>query len=77
MTLDQANKGEDLKIISIHDKVVRAQAFRFGISEGAQVKCHEKVPKGPVILKKNLQEIAVGRNLANKIEIELVNRGSR
>lgn len=77
MTLDQVSRGENLEIVSIQNEMVRAQALRFGISEGARVKCHEKVPKGPVVLKKNLQEIAVGRDLANKIEIKLVDKGSR
>ncbi|SJZ86586.1 FeoA family protein [Selenihalanaerobacter shriftii] len=76
MTLDKARQGQNIEIVSIPDKIVRAQTMRFGISEGAQVQCHEKVPKGPIILKKNLQEIAVGYNLAKKIKVKLANRRS-
>ncbi|TLM98315.1 ferrous iron transport protein A, partial [bacterium] len=54
------------------DSMVRAQAIRFGISEGEVVRCEQVVPAGPVVLKKNNQEIALGRGLASKIRVELV-----
>ncbi|SJZ49146.1 FeoA family protein [Selenihalanaerobacter shriftii] len=69
MTLAEVNRGDTFQVNSIPDTKVRAQAFRFGISEGAQVSCVEKVPGGPVILQRNLQEIAVGRRLAEKIKV--------
>ncbi len=71
MTLAQARPGQLLRISQIPDPVVRAQATRFGINEGADVECFEVVPRGPIILRKRRQEIAVGRRLAEKIGIEL------
>ncbi|MFP4015518.1 MAG: ferrous iron transport protein A [Halanaerobiales bacterium] len=71
MTLADIKKGERFNILQINDDKVRAQALRFGISEGASLICGEKIPGGPVIVKRNLQEIAVGRNLANNILVEL------
>lgn len=70
MTLSDVKRGDSFKIISIPNDKIRAQAMRFGISEGATVSCAEKIPGGPVILKKNLQEIAIGRRLAKKITID-------
>ncbi|MBM7555192.1 FeoA family protein [Halanaerobacter jeridensis] len=70
MTLADVNCGEEFKITDIKDDKIRAQALRFGISEGANVSCAEKVPGGPVIIKRNLQEIAVGRRLAKNITVE-------
>ena len=70
MTLADINRGEEFKIINIPNETIRVQAIRFGISEGSTVICAEKIPGGPVILKKNLQEIAIGRRLAKKISIE-------
>ena len=70
MTLDMINKGEFFKIKRIPNKKVRAQILRLGAGEGALAKCYEKVPGGPVIIKKNLQEIAIGRGLARTISIE-------
>lgn len=69
MTLSQVKPGEFVYVISIPDRDVRAQAIRFGIAEGAQVSCAEKLPKGPVIISKGRQEIAIGRKLAESIEV--------
>ncbi|GAB6138847.1 FeoA family protein [Halanaerobaculum tunisiense] len=69
MTLAEVEQGDAFEIASIPDREIRAQAVRFGISEGAEVSCAEKIPGGPVILKQNLQEIAVGRRLAEQVEI--------
>ncbi|MGM0471860.1 MAG: FeoA family protein [Bacillota bacterium] len=71
MTLAEVKRGDEFKIKSIEDDVVRAQALRFGISEGAEVSCSEKIPGGPVILKRNLQELAIGRGLAEQIELQV------
>lgn len=70
MNLSDVKRGDQFQIVTIPNDKIRAQALRFGISEGATVSCVEKIPGGPVILKKNLQEIAIGRKLANKISIE-------
>lgn len=72
MYLNNCRRGQIIKILSIADSIVRAQAIRFGISEGEVVRCQEVVPAGPVVLKKNNQEIAVGRGLASQIRVELV-----
>ena len=72
MYLNNCRRGQIIKILSIADSIMRAQAIRFGISEGEVVRCEEVLPAGPVVLKKNNQEIAVGRGLASKIRVELV-----
>lgn len=71
MTLDRVKRGQQVKIISIPDEMIRAQAIRFGIAEGSVVLCEEIVPAGPVVVRKNKQEIAIGRGLANKITVAL------
>lgn len=70
MTLTQARIGEKVKIINIPSEKIRSQAIRLGIGEGSIVMCHEIIPRGPVIIKKNRQEIAIGRRLADTITIE-------
>lgn len=70
MTLDKAKKGQLIKITGIPDEVIRVQAIRFGISEGSVVTCREVVPAGPVVVARNKQEIAIGRNLARTISVE-------
>lgn len=72
MTLDNAKRGEKIAIVGIEDKNVRVQAIRLGISEGSSLYCVEKLPAGPIILKSRMQEVAVGRKLAQQIIIEKV-----
>ena len=71
MTLDKLKKGQTCRIVSIDNMDVRTQAIRFGIAEGELVSCAEIVPAGPVIIRKNRQEIAFGRSLAKKINVIL------
>ena len=70
MTLDQAKKGSLVRIISIGHPESKSQLVRMGISEGSQVLCQEKLPFGPVVLRCNRQEIAIGRQLACKIIVK-------
>ena len=69
MTLDEVEVGQKIKIVDIPDHTIRVQAIRFGIGLGAEAVCQEKLPGGPVVLRKGFQEIAVGRNLARQIRV--------
>lgn len=70
MTLEQVKEGEFYRILKLPGKEIRSQAIRFGLWEGAVIKCKGIIPKGPIIIGRNHQEIAIGRGLARKIEIE-------
>lgn len=70
MTLVDMKHGNKFIIDKIEDKDTRLQALRFGISEGSEIECGASMPGGPVILKKNLQEIAIGRRTAKKISVK-------
>ena len=48
------------------------QALRFGISEGAELMVEKSIKGGPVIIVRNHLEIAIGRALAEAIEVEYV-----
>ncbi|NLH97248.1 MAG: ferrous iron transport protein A [Clostridiaceae bacterium] len=72
MTLDEARRGDQIKILQIRDALVRSQAIRLGISEGSRMQCAEIVPHGPIILKNRKQEVAIGHRLAHKIKGERV-----
>jgi Fe2+ transport system protein FeoA len=69
MTLAEVKQGQKVIIQHISDPLVRAQAIRFGIAEGSHVLCATVIPSGPITLKKNLQEIAIGRGLAARITV--------
>lgn len=70
MKLGEIKKGQSVRIIHIPDEQARSQAIRLGIGEGSIVTCAEIIPAGPVILRRNRQEIAVGRGLADIISVE-------
>ncbi len=72
MTLDMVRRGERVRILKIDDPQVRFQAIRFGIGEGADVHCAERLPAGPIVLRRGRQEIAVGRGIARTISVEAV-----
>lgn len=72
MTLDQTIPGQEFTIIAIDDDFVRIQAIRFGIGEGARACCQAVLPGGPVVVRKGKQELAMGRELAIRIQVEPV-----
>jgi Fe2+ transport system protein FeoA len=72
MTLVETIPGQAFIITSIQDDFARLQAIRFGIAEGARAICQTVVPGGPVVVRKGKQEMALGRNLANRIQVQPV-----
>lgn len=72
MTLDKANIGDLIQIVSIEDKDIRDQAIRLCVYEGSKMKCSEKLPAGPIILQNRKQEVAISRKLAERIIISKV-----
>ncbi|MHB8842972.1 MAG: FeoA family protein [Candidatus Aquicultor sp.] len=77
MCLDQVKTGDEIIIKEIPDSMAKTQFIRFGIGEGSTVVCHTKIPFGPVVLRKNRQEIAVGRELARTIRVERRDNGGK
>lgn len=51
---------------------ITMQALRFGISEGAELMIEKSIKGGPVIVVRNHLEIAIGRALAEAIEVKYV-----
>jgi len=70
MTLAQTKRGQRVRVISIPNEQVRAQAIRFGIAVGSEIECAEKLLAGPIIIARGKQEIAIGRKLAESIEVK-------
>jgi len=69
MTLDKIKKGQEVIIKKIKKSDGKRFAYRFGLNEGCKVKCIGKINNGPIIIRKNNQEIAIGNNIAKEIEI--------
>jgi len=77
MKLDKVRPGECVKILSISDDWLKELAVRMGIDEGEVLSCVGVVPAGPLVLSKHRQEIAVGRDLARHINVELLARAGQ
>ena len=69
MQLDQAKSGQSLNINEIPSEL-KSNLIRLGICEGDRVLCASKIPGGPVVLQKDLQEIAIGNSYAKLIKVE-------
>ncbi|NLL70832.1 MAG: ferrous iron transport protein A [Epulopiscium sp.] len=72
MTLSNVQPGETIEILSIPDETVRVQAIRLGIYEGAHIQCSDKISRGPVILRRRMQEMAIGHELAKQIKVRVI-----
>jgi Fe2+ transport system protein FeoA len=69
MCLSDLRRGQYATVTHIPDDSLRMQLLRFGITAGCKVRCHTKLPFGPVVLKYGGQEIAVGRRVARRVGI--------
>lgn len=69
MTLAEIKPGMCYRIISIPDEHIRNMALRFGIGEGATICCEHRLAKGPVIVSRYQQRMAIGYDLAQGIEV--------
>jgi Fe2+ transport system protein FeoA len=68
--LTEVKKGSRFKVIRIDEKHIRTQLLRFGLGEGSEAVCFERLPLGPIVIKHRRQEVAIGREFANKIWVE-------
>lgn len=71
MTLGEAKKGQLLLVTGCTSADITCQALRFGIGEGSLIRVQQNIANGPVIVTKNQLEIALGRPLAQAINVEV------
>ncbi len=71
MSLDQVKVGSYLNIDQIKDINLKSYLIRFGIDNGTRVQCFQKIANGPVVIKFNRQEIALGDALAKSIMVSV------
>jgi len=70
MCLADVKRGQTVAIVKINDERILTQFIRFGLGEGSIVRCLEKIPFGPFMLKHNRQEISIGREAAKQILVQ-------
>ncbi len=69
MNLGEAKVGEILEIVSFPEGDVKSQGIRFGLDSGENIYITQVFNNGPVVIRKSNQEIAIGRKLAEKIQV--------
>ena len=72
MTLDQVRPGWEVIINAIMGAAVKDRIIRLGLAEGSRVLCLERIPSGPVVLRKGFLEMALGQELCRKITVQRV-----
>jgi Fe2+ transport system protein FeoA len=72
VALRAVKKGTRFIVRQIEDKEMRTQLLRFGLAEGSEAVCFERLPLGPVIIKHRRQEVAIGEELTKKIWVEVI-----
>lgn len=75
VTLEKAVKGQAFMIKRVSSVRLREQALRLGVYEGACFTCLSAIKNGPIVLKNDFSELAIGRSLAAHIQIELIQEG--
>ena len=73
MNLEDAPKKSILEIVSINEEKLSEDAMRFGIEAGECVQIVNKLPGGPIVIQKNEQQIAIGRELAKAVTVRVKN----
>lgn len=71
-TLAAAPVGARVRIRYLGDGDMRAQAIRLGLGPGSQVTVWARLPRGPVLLSRGTQHMAVGYRLAGQIWVEIL-----
>jgi Fe2+ transport system protein FeoA len=71
MTLAEAREGDRLIVLSCLNEEISLQTLRFGIDSGAEIEVQQNIRGGPVIVSRNNLEIAIGREIAENIEVRL------
>lgn len=71
ITLDKAKKGTFVTIVTLPSGLFKMQLIRLGLTEGMKVYCLERLPGGTIVIQRNRQEIAIGFDLAKKINITI------
>ncbi len=71
MNLEEAPSKTTIEIMSISEEKLSNDAMRFGIEAGECIKIINKLPGGPIVIQRNQQQIAIGRELAKAIEVRV------
>lgn len=66
--LSTADPGTVVEIDAIPDDTIRARLLRLGFLDGP-VECRRRVRNGPVLLRRNGTDLAIGKSIADEITV--------
>jgi Fe2+ transport system protein FeoA len=67
--LSSADAGATVEIDVVPDDTTRARLLRLGFLDGP-VECRRRVRNGPVLLRRNGTDIAIGKPIADEITVK-------
>jgi Fe2+ transport system protein FeoA len=71
VTLSDCKEGQWLQVTGTEGEEMTIQSLRFGLGDGAKIQVQKNIKGGPVIISKNQLEIAIGRKLADCIQVRI------
>lgn len=72
MYLTNVEVGQKARVVNVEGQGLAKKLYEFGILNGASVQLMAKHPMhGPLVVKVGKSEVAVGRRMAGKIQVEL------
>lgn len=71
VSLQELKIGQDAEILQFNDSDIKFNSARLGLFIGGIVKCIAK--PGPIVIEKNNQVIAIGKNLSRQIYVNVCN----
>lgn len=72
MYLTNVEVGQKARVVNVEGQGLAKKLYEFGILNGASVQLMAKHPmRGPLVVKVGKSEVAVGRRMAGKIQVEL------
>ena len=69
MTLSDGPRGVPLVIVGLADNEAEKRLLPFGLMPGSVVVIQERLPGGPVVVKRGRQELALGHRLARRLQV--------
>lgn len=72
LLLSDTRDGERIVVVNTGPDEITLQALRFGIDAGTLLTVEKNIMGGPVVVSRYHLEIAIGRDIAKNITVEVV-----
>jgi ferrous iron transport protein A len=77
MNMNSIEVGQKVKVLGVEDKGAEKRLFEIGIMTGAELQIISRHPfQGPLVIKIGNANIALGRSIAGKVEVEIITNSS-